>query len=161
MDVFQKPIVLGVPHIFYQTLEDIFEANIRRLAYDIAKDLHEDPKILMKELKKEKVKLYLYEDSTDVNLRCTSYVVQKLEDTHIYLLCEESIVHGKKSCIKHLSAPILPPEGADIWKTLLCEDNVKYYIDILNNLYDYETGKLLSTYKTNVITKTVYQFIID
>ena len=58
----QETMQIGVPKIIYETIEDILEAQIRRLAIDIAKTLNVDSKTLMKELKKEKIKTFLSED---------------------------------------------------------------------------------------------------
>ena len=128
-----QPILLGVPKIIYETLEDIFEAQIRKLAADIGKTLHVDPKVLMIELKKEKVKTYLFEDATDVNLRCKSYEQYK----NIYTPCSHPNVYGKGYCIHHLVKPNVPPTDAKIW-SIVYHGTTKYYRDIDKIVYDLE-----------------------
>ena len=128
-----EPMQIGVPKIIYETLEDILEASIRKLSTDIAKRLNVDPKILIKELKKEKIKTYLFEDGTDVNIRCKSYVIY----INIYIPCEHPIVYGKECCIDHLEKPIMPPQGAEIWIPIYY-GTTTYYRDKKNIVYDLE-----------------------
>ena len=143
---------VGVPKIIYETLEDILECQIRKLAVSIAKTLNVNEKILIKELKKEKIKTYLYEDETDVERKCKSYV----QHNNVYVPCEHPIVYNKEYCINHLLQPILKTADETNKLIEIVFDTTKYYRDINNKIYNSNFDLIGKMYN-----QEIRQFIIE
>jgi len=151
-----EPTLLGVPKIIYESVEDILEAQIRRLAIDIAKTLGVNEKLLLSELKKDKVKTYLFDDGIEIdNLRCKAYNQQK----HVYIPCEQPIVYKKEYCTEHLLEHVVKEDikGANVLNLLIIDDT-KYYIDSKQKVYNLDF-EIIGLYKSE--TKEIYQFTIE
>jgi hypothetical protein len=151
---YNEPMTVGIPTNIYEALEDALEGQIYKLGIEIAKTLNVDSKILMKEFKKEKIKIYTFEDNSDINIHCKSYTQNK----EFYIPCKHPIVYGEQYCINHLINHIVPPEGSSI-ASVLYDDNIIYYRNIKNNVvYDSE-GVLFGRW--NIKTQKIDEFIID
>jgi len=138
---------VGVPKFIYETLEDILEVQIRSLVNEIAKTLNVNEKILLKEIKKEKIKAYLYDDQSDVCKQCKSFV---LANNGFYISCDQPVAHPKDVCPSHLENPILKTlDDKNTLITLLCSDNTKYYRDRINRVFNLESNKPIGLWKTS------------
>ena len=131
-----------LPRIIYESLENVLEAQVRRLAIDIAKTLNVNEKILLQELKKDKVSVMLLDESQcdDIDsLRCKAY--ERFE--HVYIPCEEPVLYKKDFCSKHMIKHTLKEEiHNNICLHILEYDNVKYYRDNKNKVYDSSFNKI-------------------
>ena len=129
---------LPLPKIIYNTLEDVLEAQIRRLVGDIAKSLSVDPKPLLQAINQEKVNIYLFEESSeDYDLhtaRCKSYELEKCNNTHLYIQCKRPIVYTKDYCPTHIKTHLEAPKTNNILNTLIV-DKTRYYVDKYNKVY--------------------------
>jgi len=151
-----EPIHIAVPKIIYESVEDILEAHSRRLAIDIAKTLGVNEKILLNEIRKDKIQTYLFEDNIDISdLCCKSYIKHK----HVYMPCEQPILYKKDFCIEHMTKHILKEniKEAEILQ-VLCIDNITYYRNINNKVYDSEF-EIIGVY--NAIKKEIIKFIVE
>jgi hypothetical protein len=148
--------MIGVPKIIYETLEDILEAQIRRLAIDIAKTLDVNEKLLLQELKKDKIKTDLIEDNSDIqDLRCNAYTKYK----NVYVPCDMPIMYKKEFCISHIHDHITKDKIKDAEiLSILCIDNSKYYRDIDDRVYNDEF-EIIGIYKES--THEILKFVIE
>lgn len=129
---------IALPRLIYEAIEDVLEAQIRRLAIDIAKTLDVNEKLLLQEIKKDKMSVFILDEAEADDIheyRCKSYE----KHNTIYIPCEEPIVYKKNFCIKHLTNHILK-EHVQMNEVLyvLCLDNIKYYRDKNNKVYNSE-----------------------
>ena len=140
----QNTMEVGVPKFIYETLEDILEVQIRSLVNDIAKTLNVNEKLLIKELKKEKIKIYLYDDQSDACKQCKSFV---LAQNGFYIPCDQPVAHPKDVCPTHLENPIL--KTLDDKNTLITLNygKEKYYRDRINNVFTLESNKPIGFWK--------------
>jgi len=129
----QGSITVGVPKNIYEVIEDTLEANVYKLVCDLTKTLNVDKKFLMKELKKDKINLYTFEDGSEVNIRCKSYTQIK----NLYTPCKHPILYGEQYCIIHLENPVSLPEKPIIVGVLQYDNNI-YYRTVENIVYDSE-----------------------
>ena len=151
-----EPISLLVPKIIHESIIDIFEAQIRKLAKDIAKTLNVNEKLLIQELKKDKLEILTFDDNIDItDLCCKSYVLEK----YIYVPCDQPIVYKKDYCISHLENHITFDKLSDLdVLTILNYDTIKYYRNKENIVYNSEF-KAIGIY--DPITQKILQFIQD
>jgi len=151
-----EPLVLGVPKIIYESIEDILEAQVRRLAFDIAKTLGVNEKVLLSELKKEKIKTYLFDDGVDIEmLRCKSYN----QHNNVYIPCEQPIVYKKDYCIEHLQNHLVKEDIKEsTLLTILIMDDMKYYRDSKNKVYNSDFI-MIGFY--DPVKKEIYKFILE
>jgi len=131
-----EPTPLLVPTIIHETMIDILEAQVRKLAKDIAKTLNVDEKILIQELKKEKMEILTFDDNIDItDLTCKSYTLEK----NIYTSCDQPIVYKKDFCISHLNDNLTFDKLKDLdVLTILNYDSIKYYRNRENIVYNSE-----------------------
>jgi len=147
---------VALPRLVYEAIEDVLEAQIRRLAIDIAKTLDVNEKILLQELKKEKISVFILDeaDAEDIHeYRCKAYEKQ----SNIYVMCEEPIVYNKNFCVKHLTNHILK-EDIQMNEALrvLCLDSIKYYRDKNNKVYNSEFN-MIGFYNSS--KQTIVEFV--
>jgi len=133
---------IALPRLIYEAIEDVLEAQIRKLALDIAKTLDVNEKILLQELKKDKVSVFILDeaDADDIHdYRCKAYE----KHNTIYIPCEEPNMYKKHFCVKHLTNHILK-EQIQMYEVLyiLCLDNIKYYRDKNNKVYNSDFNKI-------------------
>ena len=125
-----------VPRVIYETIENVLEAQIRRLAIDIAKTLNVNEKILLNELKKDKLSILILDESESVDvdsLRCKAY--DKHE--HVYFPCEEPVIYKKEFCTKHIVKHTVKEDLHDYQCLITIKyDNTIYYRDINNKVYN-------------------------
>ena len=128
-----EPTPLLVPTIIHETILDTLEAQVRKLAKDIAKTLNVDEKLLIQELKKEKLEILTFDDNVDIiELTCKSYVLEK----NVYIPCGQPIVYKKDYCISHLHDNLTFDKLKDLdVLTILNYDSVKYYRNRENMVY--------------------------
>jgi hypothetical protein len=133
---------IPLPRIIYDTIENVLEAQIHRLALDIAKTLGVSEKPLLQELKKEKITTYILDESCieDIyELQCKAYVKNK----HVYLPCDQPILYKKNFCLAHLEKHLLKEDINNNERLyVLYQDNIKYYCDIDNKVYDTDFNKI-------------------
>ena len=126
---------IPIDRIIYQTLENIFEGQVKRLAIDIAKTLSVDVKPLIQSIRKDKITTYLYEEDHDKDvddMKCKSYV----KDAALYTKCSNPIIFKKDYCPKHLIKPNdVIPESEELF-LINGPDKKEYYIDSEKKIYD-------------------------
>jgi hypothetical protein len=131
-----------VPRVIYETIENVLEAQVRKLAINIAQTLNVNEKLLLQELKKDKISVMLLDESSsdDVDsLRCKAYD----KYGHIYLPCEEPVVYKKDFCTKHMTVHTLKSDiQHNICLTKLEYETETYYRDSNNNVYDSKYNKI-------------------
>ena len=151
-----EPSTLGVPKIIYESIEDILEAQVRRLAIDIAKTLGVNEKLLLSELKKDKIKTYLFDDDVDIDmLRCKAYNLHE----YVYIPCEQPIVYKKDFCLEHLLHHTLKDDIKDVdILSVLYIDGTQYYRNIKNKVYNTEF-KIVGVY--NPDKKEICKFVLE
>ena len=131
-----------LPRIIYESIENVIEAQVKRLALDIAKTLNVNENVLLQELKKDKISILLLDESesTDIDsLRCKAY--DRYE--HVYIPCEEPVVYKKDFCTKHMIKHVLKEDVQhNICLQVLEYDGIKYYRDKHNKVYDSSFNKI-------------------
>lgn len=131
-----------VPKIIYETFENVLEGQIRKLALQIADSLKVDEKVLLKELKKDKLSvLFLEESDTDDIDLYTCKAFDKFQN--IYIPCDEPVVYKKEFCFKHMTNHVTKKDiqNNEVLYVLKYE-NMKYYIDKNNKVYDSSFNKI-------------------
>jgi hypothetical protein len=131
-----EPMSLLVPKTIHECILDIIEGQARKLAIDIAKTLNVNEKILIQELKKEKLEILTFDDGIDItDLCCKSFNLVK----NVYVPCDEPVVYKKDYCLthmeKHLTIDTL--KNLDVL-TVLNYDTIKYYRNTENVVYNSE-----------------------
>jgi len=147
---------IALPRLIYEAIEDVLEAQIRRLAIDIAKTLDVNEKVLLQEIKKDKVSVFILDEAEADDIhgyRCKAYE----KHNTIYIPCEEPIVYKKDFCVKHLTTHILK-EDVQMNEVLyiLCINNMKYYKDKNNKVYNNEFN-MIGFY--NHSNQTIVEFV--
>lgn len=154
-----EPLTLiPIDKIIFESLENIIEAQVRRLACDIAKTLQVDEKLLIKELRKEKIKTYFYEEEHDkevYDMKCKAYD----KDGAIYTACSDPIVFKKDFCVKHIL------HHAHTRETIKKSENIylvygpdkkEYYYDSNKNIYDSNLNRIHGKIDEDDKTITIY-----
>jgi hypothetical protein len=149
---------IPIDRIIYQTLENIFEGQVKRLAIDIAKTLSVDVKPLIQSIRKDKITTYLYEEDHDKDvddMKCKSYV----KDGALYSKCSNPIIFKKDYCPKHLiKHNDVIPDSEELF--LICgEDKKEYYIDSKKKIYDRNLNVIHG--RVDEEEKILYIFSID
>ena len=147
---------VGVPKFIYETLEDILEVQIRSLVNDIAKTLNVNEKILMKEIKKEKIKTYLFDDQSDVCKQCKSFVLAK---NGFYISCDQPVAHPKDVCPTHLENPILKTLDDENTVITLNYGKETYYRNRENYVFNLESNKPIGSWKPSIQEITIFKAI--
>ena len=145
-----------VPKIIHESIVDIFEAQSRKLAIDIAKTLNVNEKLLIQAIKKEKLEILTFEDDFDItDLQCKAYSLVK----NVYVPCDQPIVYKKEFCLNHINKHITfdTLENVDVL-TILNYDTIKYYRNKENIVYNSEFNQI-GMY--NPETQEILQFIQD
>jgi len=134
-----------LPKIIYDALEDVLEAQVRRLVGDVAKSLKVDPKPLLQSVRQEKTLVYLFEESVeDYNLhtaRCKAYDLEKHNSTDIYIPCKNAVVYTRDYCVAHAKHRSTVPDTENILNCISV-DGVRYYVDKHNKVYNLELKKI-------------------
>jgi hypothetical protein len=147
---------IALPRLIYESIENVLEAQIRRLAIDIAKTLDVNEKTLLQEIKKDKVSVFILDEAEAEDIydcRCKAYE----KNNTIYIPCEEPIVYKKEYCVKHLTTHILKEQILmNEVLYILCLDNMKYYRDKNNKVYNSEFN-IIGLY--NPSTHTIIEFV--
>jgi hypothetical protein len=137
-----------IPKIIYESIQDALQSQIDCLARDIAKTLDVNEKILLHEIRKEKIGIYLIDEDCDLDMKCKSYVNK---NGYIYTKCDEPVIYNTSLCPKHSIHPIY--FEAIQYHTCVSNiiiNDVKYYIDNKNKLYDEELNPIgIYNRKTN------------
>ena len=135
-----------IPKVIVKNIKNALFGEMRRLAVDIAKTLDADPNLLLKELNEEKVDFYPFEEEDEPDLdemHCHAY----MKKDNIYHPCSNPPVYPQLFCIKHLHEHITIDKIKDHEKlNILTYDNITYYHDKKNRVYDSEF-KLIGIYK--------------
>ena len=129
--------ILPIPRTIIECIQDVLQSQIDLLAKDIAKTLGVSDKILLQELRKDKINIYIFEEINEpdiYNMKCISY--QRHTNT-IYIPCNEPVIYKKTFCVKHILKPILK-ENIEHHQCLtkIIINDIHYYIDSNNKLYN-------------------------
>jgi predicted house-cleaning noncanonical NTP pyrophosphatase (MazG superfamily) len=151
-----EPTSILVPKIIHESIVDIMEAQVRKLAIRIAKDLNVNEKLLIQELKREKLEILTFEDNFDItDLQCKAYTLVK----NVYVPCDEPVVYKKQFCLCHLDTHLTFDKLNNLnVLTILNYDTIKYYRNKDNVVYDSEFNKI-GIY--NEDTQEILHFIQD
>jgi hypothetical protein len=147
--------LIAVDKTMFETMENILEAQVRKLAKDIAKTLHVDEKPLLIALKKEKIRTYFYEEEHTVSvydMKCKAYE----KEGALYSRCVQPIVFKKEFCVKHLQFHNYSVDSLRESEELYLVyglDKQEYYFDSKNRIYDRNLNLL--TGKIDVENKTI------
>jgi len=150
---------IPIDRTIYQTLENVFEGQIKKLATDIAKTLHVDVKPLIQAIRKDKITTYLYEEdhNKDIDeMKCTAYV----KEGSLYSKCSNPIIFKELYCPKHMLEHIDTIQGSKELILIYGPDKKEYYIDSDKSdqkIYD----KYLNVLNGKIIDNKVYIFTID
>ena len=127
---------IPIPKNIYETIQDSLQSHIDSLARDICKTLDVNEKILLQELRKEKIGIYLYEDDSDLDIKCKSYVNT---NGYVYVCCDEPVVYKTSLCPKHTINPVYYEqlENYKCFSNIIINDK-NYYINKENKLYNNE-----------------------
>jgi len=151
-------IRLPLNKLVYESLEDILDYQIKKLAKDIAKTLNVDPKLLLIELKKEKILAYVIEeDYVDIDsMKCKYY--DKKEN--IYIPCEEPVIFKKDYCVHHINYGItkekIPKDSIEL--TILKLNSILYYKDSSNRVFN---SSFIPIGEFDSHTNILYEFTIE
>lgn len=130
--------LIPIDKTIYETMENILEGQVRKLAKDIAKTLKVDEKPLLIAIHKDKVKTYFYEEEHDkeiYEMKCKAYNKEGL----IYTKCVEPIIFKKDFCIKHLNqhnSTIDSLKESEELYLVYGPDKQEYYFDSNKKIYD-------------------------
>jgi hypothetical protein len=147
--------LIAVDKTMFETMENILEAQVRKLAKDIAKTLHVDEKPLLIALKKEKIRTYFYEEDHETavyDMKCKAYE----KEGALYSRCVQPIVFKKEFCVKHLQFHNYSVDSLRESEELYLVyglDKQEYYFDSKNRIYDRNLNLL--TGKIDVENKTI------
>uniref|UniRef100_A0A6C0D6L9 Uncharacterized protein n=1 Tax=viral metagenome TaxID=1070528 RepID=A0A6C0D6L9_9ZZZZ len=135
-----EPTTLLVPKIIHETIVDILEAHARKLALEIAKTLNVNEKLLIQEIKKEKLEILTFEDNFDItNIQCKAYNLVK----NVYVPCDEPVIYKKHFCLSHIDSHNTFEDLKDLdMLYVLNYDTMKYYRNKENVVYDSEFKKI-------------------
>ena len=147
-----------VNRLIYETLEDILNYEVKKLVKDIATTLDVDPKILMKEIAKDKIHTYLIEENYhDIDLMKCKYYTKK---GNIYIPCDEPVIFKKDHCVSHMNYRItksqIPKDALELCELIYL--NNKYYRDSNNRVLD-SSFKPIGYFDTK--TNILYEFEIN
>ena len=130
--------LISVDKTIFETMENILEAQVRKLAKDIAKTLRVDDKPLLLAIQKDKVKTYFYEEEHDTDvydMKCKAYD----KEGAIFTKCNDPIVFKKEFCVKHLKFHEHTVDSLKESEELYIvygPDKKEYYFDLQNRVYD-------------------------
>jgi hypothetical protein len=106
----------AIPSVLWEALENALQANMLRLAKDVAKTLGQPHAPLVEALQAQKVRPYIFEESEDTreqDMRC-GYICQR-PDTPLFLsACGQAVLWnatGVCRCPEHLYAEPVKPTG--------------------------------------------------
>lgn len=140
-------VQIPIQRIYYDALEVALQAQVKRLARDIATTLREPEQPFLKYLASQKIGAYLFEEEgselVDIQtMRCSSYVASS-QNPSILVKCNEPVLLGanlgtkqKTACPFHCAHPQPAPSTALKTYRLvdglywLDEDNVLYTLDL-------------------------------
>jgi hypothetical protein len=151
--------LISVDKTIFETLENILEAQVRRLAKDIAKTLRVDEKPLLIALQKEKVKTYFYEEDHELSvydMKCKAYE----KEGALYSRCVHPIVFKKEFCVKHLNFhkhTVDSLRESEELYIVYTEDKQEYYFDSNSKIYDRNLNLLAGTVDTEKKTIKIYK----
>jgi hypothetical protein len=125
-----------IPRVIAQNIKSVLYGEITRLVKDIGKTLDVDPNILLKEINKDKIEFYIFEeeDEPDIDImKCHSYI----KKDNVYYPCSSPPIYPQLFCSTHIHNHITK----DKIKTheelnILKYDNIIYYHDKKNRVYD-------------------------
>lgn len=143
-----------IPRTIYESIQDVLQSQIDSLARDIAKTLDVNEKILLHEVRKEKIGIYLHDDDCDIDTKCKSYVNK---NGYIYTKCDEPVIYNSSLCPKHSIHPIyFESIKLNICVSTIVINDIKYYIDNKNKLYDEELN-LIGVYNKRLNKLIVFR----
>ena len=135
-----SPFTLGapIPAILWSSLEDVLEANMRRLVKNIAGALRQPHEPLLQAIQAHKIKPYIFEggDDKEVDMRCT-FLCQKPAAPLFCQPCGQPVLWSADTsrCAEHAyskvgraSLPVLRPIEGEEEPLFVSEDDTVYNI---------------------------------
>lgn len=143
---------IPVRKLFWDAFEMALTTQTYKLAKDVATALGKEPEPLLKALRDEKTKVYLFEEAADddvedlADFRCKHLVPHKENLAY----CNEPVVWGKDkhdTCLEHLlnPSPYSKFSNLPVLKRVVMDDGITCYVDMkVRKIYD-ESGKQIGT----------------
>ena len=131
-----------VPRAIYESIENVLEAQVKKLAIQIAQTLNVNEKVLLQELKKDKISVMLLDEINPIDVdsySCKAY--EKYEN--VYIPCEDPVVYKKEFCTKHMIQHLVKDDLLNnecLFEVIY--DGTKYYKDKNNKIYDSSFNKI-------------------
>lgn len=130
--------LIAVDKTMFETMENILEAQVRKLAKDIAKTLRVDEKPLLTAIQKEKIRTYFYEEEHETSvydMKCKAYE----KEGALYSRCDHPILFKKEFCVKHIQSHKYNVDSLRESEELYIvygTDKQEYYFDSKDRIYD-------------------------
>lgn len=123
---------IPIPKIYWDTFQAALQAQVKRLAKDVAKSLRQPEQPLLKAILTEKVDAYLFEEEgaefTDLeSMRC-KHKVPSEKNGAVLEACRQPVLLGKGACCLHLGVKETSTAGLKVYRTLKIEDTT-YWLD--------------------------------
>jgi hypothetical protein len=123
---------IPIPKIYWDTFQAALQAQVKRLAKDVAKSLRQPEQPLLKAILTEKVDAYLFEEEgaefTDLETMRCKYKIPSEKNGAVLEACREPVLLGKGACCLHLGAKEPSIAGLKVYRTLKIEDTT-YWLD--------------------------------
>jgi hypothetical protein len=133
-----------IPETIWNSLESVLEANMYRMAKDIAATLKKPDAPLLQALKKDKVRPYIFEEGeseTNIDMRC-SFMCQKPSAPEFVQQCGQPILWsgGTARCPEHSYQAQMKYSLPQVKRANLDEANLEdvdaYFVSEDNTVYD-------------------------
>ena len=150
--------LIPVDKTIFETMENILEAQVRKLAKDIAKSLRVDEKPLLTAIQKEKIRTYFYEEDHETavyDMKCKAYD----KEGALYSRCVHPIIFKKEFCVKHLESHKYTVDSLQVSEELYLvygPDKKEYYFDSKNSIYDRNLNIIKGEIDTESKTIKIY-----
>lgn len=145
-----------VPKIYWEAFQSALNAQVKRLARDIASSVKQPEQPLLKALASEKITAHLFEEEgqefQDIqSMRC-QHPRPSYENPSILQICNEPILIGKgNSCPFHTHKTKLNIDHLPVYRKIRVDNSI-YLLDSEDRLYSFEDFKMCGFYKENKCT---------
>lgn len=147
---------LPIPKIYWDALQSALQAEVKKLAREVASSLKEPEQPLLKALASEKVSAYLFEEEgqefQDIqSMRC-QHPAPSPENAAIFQICNQPILLGKgNACPLHTHKKKPNIEQLPVLRRIKIDDAI-YLLDSENRIYSPDGFKICGFYKNNKCT---------
>ena len=123
---------IPIPKIYWDTFQAALQAQVKRLAKDVAKSLRQPEQPLLKAILTEKVDAYLFEEEgTEFieleAMRC-KHKVPSEKNGAVLEACRQPVLLGKTACCLHLGSKEPSTTVLKAYRVIKVEDDT-YWLD--------------------------------